>query len=186
MMKKALSTMVVLVLLLATVACNPREDSGGTNTSSANTAGASAGSSTTASSAAGATWGNAPDFSYTTFDGATGKLSDFAGQPVVINFWAVWCPPCKTEMPEFQHVYEAKTGQFVLLALAVDSRNDPAAYFKQQGFTYTGGMGSEAARHYVDNAIPVTVFIDRRGNVAHTQTGSVTQAEFESLLGKIL
>jgi len=40
--------------------------------------------------AAAGSWGNAPDFSYTTFDGRPGKLSDYGGRPVVVNFWAVW------------------------------------------------------------------------------------------------
>ena len=50
----------------------------------------------------------APDFELTTLDGETIKLSEFRGQRVMLNFWAAWCPPCRTEMPDMQKFYENK------------------------------------------------------------------------------
>src|SRR5690625_912312 len=48
----------------------------------------------------------APDFELETLDGETVKLSDFQGQPVLLNFWATWCPPCREEMPDIQKLHE--------------------------------------------------------------------------------
>src|SRR5690625_1953509 len=50
----------------------------------------------------------APDFELETLDGETAKLSDFRGKPVLLNFWATWCPPCRAEMPDMQKFYEDK------------------------------------------------------------------------------
>jgi hypothetical protein len=80
--------MAVLALLLAAAACNPAEDTGSTSTGTTSTTGTSATSSTTTPPTA--TWGNAPDFSYTTFDGQQKKLSQHLGKPVVVNFWAMF------------------------------------------------------------------------------------------------
>jgi cytochrome c biogenesis protein CcmG, thiol:disulfide interchange protein DsbE len=63
------------------------------------------------------------DFELVTFTGETVQLSQFRGQPVVINFWGTWCPPCKNEMPLLQSAYEAYQPELVILAVNVnDSR----------------------------------------------------------------
>ena len=49
---------------------------------------------------------NSPDFTVLDSDGNEVRLSDFAGEPIVINFWATWCPPCRAELPDFNEMYE--------------------------------------------------------------------------------
>jgi thiol-disulfide isomerase/thioredoxin len=200
-----------LILLIGLVACQQGEqgEQGGTETSSSgwttgqseavpadSTAAAGSGgqpnTSTAGQQAAGGQatatggWGNAPDFNYRTFDGQSGRLSDHFGKPVVVNFWAAWCPPCKQEMPHFDESFQQHAGGFELLAIAVDPNNDPAAYFAAQGFSFTGGMDVDGAAHYLGGAIPVTAFIDRQGNLVHRQDGMMTREQFESHLKKIL
>ncbi len=59
----------------------------------------------------------APDFTTTTLDGQTVKLSDYRGKVVLLSFWATWCEPCKAEMPDFQTIYNLYGGDFVVLAV---------------------------------------------------------------------
>lgn len=200
---KAVTGIVVFLMIIGSAACQ-QADQGGDETSgsgwatgkaqtvaSGSTPAVKAAGQQTASgggqvaSATGG-WGNAPDFSYRTFDGRTGRLSDHYGKPVVVNFWAAWCPPCKQEMPHFEESFQQHAGGFELLAVAVDSGSDAAAYFAAQGFSYTGGMDIDGAGHYLGGAIPVTVFIDRQGNLVHKQKGMMTRDQFESHLAKIL
>ena len=107
--------------------------------------------------------GPAPDFTLVDLDGNQISLGDFAGQPVVINFWATWCPPCQDEMPLLAGAYEREGGQVVFLAN--DAADSAAQLWVRQldsfdarpisgtknivgigddeGFDWTGPAGSE-------------------------------------------
>lgn len=78
------------------------------------------------------------DFSLSDINGHTVSLSDYAGQWVLINAWATWCPPCKAEMPDLNAYYQAHQGQgFVILAINAGDPADAAADFAQQkGLTF--------------------------------------------------
>ena len=79
----------------------------------------------------------APDFTLTTAAGETFKLSDLRGTPVVLNFWATWCPPCRSEMPELQAASQRLAGQVAIVG--VDQAETPAqvqAFASQFGITY--------------------------------------------------
>jgi thiol-disulfide isomerase/thioredoxin len=137
--------------------------------------------------AAGAVWtGNAQDFEVTGFDGVKFKISKYAGQPVVLNFWADWCGPCKAEFPDFQEVYKAKKGQFVLISVATPDSNDPVAFVKQNGYDWIFANDSDGAKRYGASSIPLTLFISRMGDIVEKQLGSMDKATFESKLAKIL
>jgi len=129
----------------------------------------------------------APDFSFTLFDGTTKHLSDYRGKPVVLNFWADWCPPCVGELPEFDAVYAQRRGQFVLLAVAVQSAKDPQGFVKQNGykldFATDSGGGADL---YGVQGIPTSLFIDRKGRVVDQVVGGMDRAEFEQHLAGIL
>lgn len=135
----------------------------------------------------GAAWtGNAQDFEVAGFDGKKFKISDYAGQPVVLNFWAAWCGPCKAEFPDFQEVYKAKPGQFVMISVAVDNNEDPVKFVQDNGYTWTFAHDTDGAKRYGVQGIPKTVFISRTGDIVDEQTGSMDRTTFESKLAKIL
>ena len=191
MISKLAYTVLMVLVLAVFGSCNQGgTGEGGGDTGGAVTAGTSSAQgsgstgSTTAPVAAGG-WGNAPDISYKTFDGTTRNLSDHLGKPVVVNFWAAWCPPCKAEMPEFETIFKKYEGQFELIAITVDERNEPEAFFASNGYTYTGARSAQVNK-YVEMSIPVTAFIDRQGNLVHKQTGMVSGEAFESFLKEIL
>lgn len=117
----------------------------------------------------------APDFSVYDRDGNLVRLSDFIGKPVVLNFWASWCGPCKSEMPDFEEVYKEykEDIHFVMINLTDGSREtmDTATTFlNNSGYTFPVyyDKDSDAAYSYQVYGIPVTYFINAEGHlIAH-------------------
>ena len=113
----------------------------------------------------------APDFTVYTFDGDAVKLSDFSGKPIVINFWASWCGPCKSEMPDFQKVYEAYGDQVDFLMVNMTYGDETSAVAKafvdEHGYTFPVYCDTtlEAASLYGANSIPTTFILDKEGRV---------------------
>lgn len=124
----------------------------------------------------------APDFSVIDKDGNSVKLSDMKGKPVVVNFWASWCPPCKSEMPEFNKVYEELGDEVVFMMVDLvdgyqETQENGAAYVAKEGFTFPVyyDIEQEAAMAYAVMSIPTTVFIDKDGFIAATAKGAIDE-----------
>jgi cytochrome c biogenesis protein CcmG/thiol:disulfide interchange protein DsbE len=83
----------------------------------------------------------APDFTLTTFDGAKISIADLRGKPVVINFWASWCPPCRVEAPLLEQAWGAfkERGVSFLGVDIQDKKEDALAYIREFGVTYPNG-----------------------------------------------
>ncbi|MDR2903184.1 MAG: redoxin domain-containing protein [Clostridiales bacterium] len=122
------------------------------------------------------------DFTMTDMDGTETKLADSFGKPIVLNFWASWCPPCKSEMPEFNKVYTelGETVQFMMVDL-VDGQQETvetgAAYIAEQGFTfpvYFDTLG-EGGTFYGIRSIPTTIFIDAEGSIVTGVEGAIDE-----------
>ena len=90
------------------------------------------------------------------------------------------------ELPSFQNVYNKYSGQFELIALAVDRNANPPEFFASKGYTFKGGYDVDGASKYVSGGIPVTVFIDRNGNKVSEKIGALTEEQFEAEVRKIL
>lgn len=130
----------------------------------------------------------APDFSLTTTSGETFKLSDLRGKPVVLNFWATWCPPCRAELPEMQAASQRLAGQVAIVG--VDQAEAPAdvqAFAEKLGITYPIPLdkNADASRLYAVRSLPTTFFIDRSGTIRQIQIGAVTEATLAQLLKAI-
>ncbi|MGV8905421.1 MAG: TlpA family protein disulfide reductase [Acetobacterium sp.] len=124
----------------------------------------------------------APDFTVFDTQGNKVKLSDFAGQPIVLNFWASWCPPCKAEMPTFNEVYaDAKNDIVFLMIDQVDGQRETQAkgqqYVDDQGFSFPIYFDNdqEAGIAYGISAIPTTLFIDSEGNIVSSNKGAISK-----------
>lgn len=123
----------------------------------------------------------APDFAFTDAEGREYKLSDFFGTPIVLNFWASWCGPCRNELPEFDEASRELSGkvQFIMMDIAdgaSETVRSGSAFIAENGYTFpvffdTSLEGCEA---YAINAIPVTVFIAADGSIAAQSIGSMS------------
>jgi thiol-disulfide isomerase/thioredoxin len=135
----------------------------------------------------------ATDFTLESLDGKTSSLSAYKGRFVFLNFWATWCPPCRSEMPAMQALYSRlEASGFVILAVDLAEKADTVrAYVKEKGLTFpvlldkTGEVGSI----YGAQSIPTTYLIDRAGKVLGRGIGAQwkwdspeTVALFEKLL----
>jgi thiol-disulfide isomerase/thioredoxin len=127
----------------------------------------------------------APDVSFLLFDGTEATLADFRGQPLVLNFWASWCPACVAEMPSFQAVHAAIGGEVVFLGLDVqDTRAAADAFVAQSGVDYLLGEDPDGAvlAAFDGIAMPTTIFIDEAGNVLGRHSGAVFEDDLRRLI----
>ena len=124
----------------------------------------------------------APDFTVYDAEGNEVKLSDFFGKPIVLNFWASWCPPCKGELPYFNEVYlnQKDSIVFVMVDLVDDQRETQQSgqsYIESQGYDFDVYFDSkqQAAYTYNISSIPTTILIDAEGNMVKAYIGSVDE-----------
>jgi cytochrome c biogenesis protein CcmG, thiol:disulfide interchange protein DsbE len=130
----------------------------------------------------------APDFELPTLDGGSVRLSDFRGRPVVLNFWASWCTPCREEFPRFRSTLEQADGQFAMIGVATgDLRGEARRFARQQRANWSNAFdaGSTVARGYGVDPLPQTFFIDADGTIAAHVIRGVSRAELERELRTI-
>ena len=130
---------------------------------------------------------SAPDFEFRLFQGANeigfreGNLARLHGQPIVLNFWAGLCPPCRAEMPQFQVFYEEFKDDVLLLGIdigiftALGSHDDADALLRELGVTYPAGWTDDGSvpRKYGVTTMPTTVFISSDGKIFEKAAGAI-------------
>jgi cytochrome c biogenesis protein CcmG/thiol:disulfide interchange protein DsbE len=136
----------------------------------------------TGSTAAPRTYPAAASFSLTALGepGAKVSLSQYAGKPVIINFWASWCSPCQKETPLLASWYKQQHGKVALLGLDENDNSTSAlAFAKAKGITYPVGFDPTtiAAGAYGVDALPQTFFLNAQHRVVDHIAGAVTTAE---------
>jgi cytochrome c-type biogenesis protein len=131
----------------------------------------------------------APDVDLKTTDGKPLKLSDLKGQVVLLNFWATWCVPCRSEIPglnEMQRGLAARGFQVVGVTTS-DSADRVRAYQKDVRQDYTVALGDDGvAAKYAVGVLPTTFIIDRDGRIRQKIIGEKTRADFEAMVAPLL
>jgi len=132
----------------------------------------------------------APIFNTAVLSGGETSLQDYAGDVVVVNFWATWCPPCKAEMPGINQFYEAYKDQGVVV-LAVNAKEGEELvrpFIESSGFTFPvllDPMG-RIVNQYQVRSFPTTLVIDRNGVIQYIHSGMISPEELEAVVGPLL
>ena len=115
-------------------------------------------------------------------------LERYKGKPLIVNFWARWCGPCRAEIPELINFRNAHKGKVEVLGIGIEDKAEPAKEFakaydmdypvfvaKDQGIPLMQALGNTKA------GLPYTLFIDRHGNVIQRKMGVVRKPDFDSV-----
>jgi len=125
----------------------------------------------------------APDFSLMSFDGRDIKLSDLRGKPVVLNFWASWCGPCRLELPLLEKMWQRyKDNGVVFLGVNImDIEDEARVFIKNFRLSYTNLQNppGDVASKYGVAVLPVTFFIDKEGKIRGKNFGGFLGKEGE-------
>ena len=132
----------------------------------------------------------APAFALTTLDGSPLSSDSLRGQVVLVNFWATWCVPCRTEMPVLQSVYaERRAEGFTVIAINVAEDRDTIAPFVKEfhlTFPILLDRDTAVAKTFNVNGIPASFFIDRAGIIRTVYLGAMSRAYVESQVTPLL
>jgi peroxiredoxin len=129
----------------------------------------------------------APDFELATLDGEIIRLSDYAGKPIMVNFWATWCAPCRAEFPDFQKTWVDNADKLVIIGVnhtTADQVEEVSDFVAEMGATFPIVLDKDGqvAEAYQIQGLPTSIFIDRNGTVIEVFIGPVNQAYIESKL----
>ena len=132
------------------------------------------------------------DFNFFDINNNEVKLSSFSGKPIVLNFWATWCPSCVSELPDFQSAYNTYKDdiQFIMLNLTDGDRETEKSvkdFISENKYTFPVYMDkkAEGRNAYGIYSIPQTMFIDKEGNIIYTYTGGITLHDLETYIKQI-
>lgn len=129
------------------------------------------------------------DFRYGTLDGGSAALSELGDKPVVVNFFASWCPACIAEMPDFEAVHQALDGRVDFLGLALQDRRESAVgLVEQTGVTYAVGTDEdgEIFELFQGLGMPTTVFIGADGVVRDVHSGQLSAEALRARIDDVL
>lgn len=132
---------------------------------------------------------DAPDFTLKDMDGNVHKLSDYRGKPVIINFWATWCPPCRKEMPSMERAWQKLKDKGVAL-LAVDVGEDEDTIFTffadiDANYPILLDESGEIVNQWPVKGLPTTFVLSPQGKIIYRATGG-REWDDNALLEKVL
>jgi peroxiredoxin len=132
----------------------------------------------------------APDFQLATVSGSPVKLSDFKGKPVLVNFWATWCMPCKYEMPQIEEIYRQYQAQGLVVLGINDKEDAPTVkqFVSDGGYSWPMLLDTDESlkTRYQVVGMPTSFFVDRQGVVRSTWVGGMEKDTLQTQLSKIL
>jgi thiol-disulfide isomerase/thioredoxin len=123
-------------------------------------------------------------------NGKIHHLADYRGKPLVLNFWATWCEPCRREIPLLETLHQERGGSVQIVGVAVDFQADVLKYAQARGITYPLLMGEKDGLAAVnalgmDTTFPFTVFADARGNIIAVKRGELHVDEARLILSQV-
>ena len=135
----------------------------------------------------------AADFTVYDADGNAVTLSSKFGKPIVLNFWATWCGPCRVELPDFNKVFEELGDEVEFFMVNVDdpgTEADVKTFLSENGYTFPVYYDTDYSgiRAYTVTGIPVTYFINADGEILTlaTQRGTIDEDKLRESIDRIL
>ena len=131
---------------------------------------------------------SAPDFELVSIDGESVHLSELQGTPVLINFWATWCAPCRLEMPILQDSYERYSQDLIVVAVnAGEPEYEVRTFADELGLTFDILLDPDRKieRLYRLRGYPTTYFLDAEGTLKFQHIGSLTEGQLRDYLVQI-
>ena len=132
-----------------------------------------------------------PELQLPASDGRIHSLTEWKGRPLVVNFWATWCEPCRREIPLLQALrHEQSANGLEIVGIAVDSRESVQKYATEHEIDYPLLVGEReglqaAAAFGMETVLPFSVFADREGRVVTLKVGELHRDEVELILARI-
>jgi thiol-disulfide isomerase/thioredoxin len=132
-----------------------------------------------------------PDTAFVTRDGVTRRLAHWRGRPLLVNFWAPWCEPCREEIPLLERLSRQPSAQGLqVIGVAVDSRAAVLDYAQRAGIQYPLLIGERAGLAAVralgmEAVFPFSVFVDARGRIVTLKIGRLHADQAELILGRV-
>ncbi|WP_028448496.1 MULTISPECIES: TlpA family protein disulfide reductase [Chitinibacter] len=124
--------------------------------------------------------------------GKSQALQQWQGKPVIVNYWATWCGPCRQEMPEMVALQKQYAGKIQFIGIAIDEPQPVAQFAKQLKVNYPILIGGDSAMQLMrqqGNAmggLPFTVFFDGKGQRVHQHLGKISHAQLEEQIKRLL
>ncbi len=134
--------------------------------------------------------GNYKNFTVADRNGNEVKLSDFIGKPIVINFWASWCGPCRSELPHFNKLAKEYEGRvhFLMVNLSGEDKQSIIRFVERNGYTFPLYFDNtnSGANAYSVSSIPVTVFITAEGKIGEQRVGALSEAVLRNYITQMI
>jgi len=122
-----------------------------------------------------------PDFSLESLDGKTVDKSSLKGEIIVLNFWASWCAPCVSEIPDLKAVADGRQARVVAIALDETGRETVKDFAENHGINYTVLFGNqEIFQQFNGYGIPYTLVLDRSQRIVKIYRGPVSRESLEA------
>jgi thiol-disulfide isomerase/thioredoxin len=132
-----------------------------------------------------------PEITMPDTQGVTHKLSDWKGHPLMVNFWATWCDPCRREIPLLKRLRKERAGESLeIVGIAVDFRDAVIQYARSIGIDYPVLIGEKDGIAAIDafgmeSVFPFTVFADKQGRILTVKVGELHSDEADVILGSL-
>lgn len=132
-------------------------------------------------------------FNFPDLDGKQRHLNEWAGQVVLVNFWAPWCPPCRKEMPALMELQEKYAPRgLTVVGITIDTRDNAQNFADSLGINFPIVIGEEDGLELAQTlgnkvgALPYTVVLDRQGRIAYTHRSEITLEQAEQAVLPLL
>jgi thiol-disulfide isomerase/thioredoxin len=132
-----------------------------------------------------------PDLAFADLAGVRHRLADWSGHPVIVNFWATWCDPCRREIPLLMRLRHDRSGTgLAVVGIAVDFRAAVRDYARDAGIDYPVLIGEDTGLEAVhafgmELVFPFTVFADQQGRVVAVKLGELHENEADFILDRV-